>query len=228
MQLGNARTICWYVVFVGPLACAPTQVRSHSNPAATVAAWAAAVQKSDADQAYALLSTAVRSQLIPVAFAQEWQSIEQERHEQAKQLEDALQIRVVQDERARLLVDGAAVQVAREAGGWRLETPLLEGTHAATPQDALRHLVSALSARNFDAVMHSLSSTRREGMKSMVDAFAANLQAHSGDGIEISGDHATFMWSDGQRRWKVTLLLEDGEWRIDELVPVDSAASRQP
>src|SRR5262249_38734619 len=109
--------------------------------------------------------------------------------------------------------------LVHEVVGWRLETPLLSFARASTPQEALRLFASAVEARNFDAVMRVLTSTRRDGLRQVIDAFVSGLKSHLGESIEVTGDRANLIWSDGKRRWKVTLKKEEGEWRVDDFSP---------
>jgi hypothetical protein len=33
----------------------------------------------------------------------------------------------------------------------------------------------------------------------------------------VSGEGAVLRWSDGKTRWRIKLVREDGEWRIDDV-----------
>jgi hypothetical protein len=201
--------------------CTPSDARPNViAPATGARAWAQAVERDDPKAAYALLADGVRRKVTYSMFAREWQETKQERQRQAAQLAAALRDGVVHGERGRLvLADGKSTVLVHESAGWRLDSPLLALGRASSPQEALRQLAAALEARSFDAVMRVLTSTRRDGLRQVLDTFVTGLRAHMGESIEVTGDRATVTWSDGKRRWRVILKREDGEWRIDDFAP---------
>ena len=153
-------------------------------------------------------------------FAQRWREAQRERTDQASALEAGLREDPQLGERARMtLADGKSADLVREAEGWRLEVPLMSPLRAGNPQDALRMLAAALEQRSFEATMRVLTSTRRDGFKGELEAFLAGLKAHIGTEIEVSGERAFLRWTDGagKVRWKVTLIRENGEWRVDDV-----------
>src|SRR5262249_46135122 len=115
-----------------------------------------------------------------------------------------------------VLADGKTTQLIREGDDWRLEAPLLSSARAATPQEALRLIASAIEARNFEGVMRLVTSRPREVMRKWVDACASGVKAHLGESIEVTNDRATLIWNDGRKRWRVILRKEEGEWRVDD------------
>jgi hypothetical protein len=183
-----------------------------------VQAWLDAVAKDDPRAAYDLLAAPVKKDMPYEVFAQRWKDTRPERDRQAAALRAALKEDPRLGERGKLLLnDGKVVPMIHEANGWRVETALLSSARAATPQDALRLLIGALEAHSYEGVLRLLTSTRRDGLKDVTEDFITGLKANLGQGIEVRSDRAMIQWSDGKRRWKVTLKKENGEWRIDDL-----------
>jgi hypothetical protein len=185
------------------------------DPGDTVSAWRAAVANDDPRAAYALLSPRVRAELTYSEFERQWKATAVERKRQVEamgadggELEAAAQL---------TLADGKKTRLVREAGGWRLETPLLTSSRASSPQEAMRLFATALEDRNFYAVARLLTSTRRDGLNAQLDAFVAGLRGSVGREVTIQGDRAIIEWKEGAKTWRVTLKREEGEWRIDDI-----------
>jgi hypothetical protein len=199
-------------------ACPGPRTRSDRPPSTAVQAWLDAVVRDDPRGAYDLLAAPVRKDMTYEVFARRWQESRPERERQVSALTAALKEDPRLGERGKLfLTDGKVVAMIHEPGGWRIEAPLLSSARAATPQDALRLLIAAIESHSYEGVLRLLTSTRREGLRDVTEAFVTGLKANIGQGIEVRGDRATIQWSDGKRRWKVTLKKENGEWRIDDL-----------
>jgi hypothetical protein len=189
-----------------------------ADPADTVRAWRAAVEKNDAHAAYALLSPRVRKDLPYAAFERQWQATREERAHQAAAMSatpiDSEGVTAAADVS---LADGKKTRLVREKSFWRLEQPLLTSSRASTPQEAMRLFATALEDRNFFAVMRLLTSTRKDGMATFLDGFVNGLRSNVGREITINNDRAVIEWKEGAKTWKITLKKEDGEWRVDDV-----------
>lgn len=190
------------------------------GPSATDAlrAWNEAVDRDDPRAAYALLSPAAQKQVPYEDFERRWRAHPEERRRQAHALGASLGGAAQIPERATVtLHDGQTATLVREGDVWRLESPLVSSVSAARPQDALRQFAIAVENRNFHAVMALLTSTRRDGLNQVIERFTTGLKAHVGGEIVITGDRAFIQWDDGKDKWKISLKLEDGQWRIDDI-----------
>lgn len=206
--------VSWLLSACGRLA-SPTPAGS---PRVTAKAWAESVRRENPDSSRALLSARASSELARGDLSLRWRDTQQERAAQADQVERAVEgPGGIREWATVTLGDGKTVSLVREEAGWRIEAPLLSSLHASGPEDALRFLASALETRNFDALVRILTSRRREGLHQALDSFIKGLKEHAPGEVEISGDRAFLRWSDGRLRWKVTLLREAGEWRIDDV-----------
>lgn len=180
--------------------------------------WLEANRRDDPRAAHALLTDAGKQAQPYDTFARRWRETRAERHAQARALEAAIGEATPTPERALMrLPDGKQVELLREKDGWRLETPLVSPMRATTPQEALRQLAAAIEARDLDAAMRALTASRRDGLRVTLDSFLGGLRTHLHDEIVVTGDRAFLSWTDGKVRWKVTLLRENGNWRIDDV-----------
>jgi hypothetical protein len=133
-----------------------------ADPADTVRAWRAAVEKNDAHAAYALLSPRVRKDLSYSEFERQWKATADERTRQAQAMAGAPGETTEVGASAEVaLADGKKTRLVREKKAWRLEQPLLTSSRASTPQEAMRLFATALEDRNFFAVMRLVTSTRK-------------------------------------------------------------------
>ena len=209
----HARALASLLALLAATACgAPS--RPIPDPRSAVSGYAAALRGDDPRAAYDLLTPAARRKLSFDDFSRQWREAAAERAEQRAALDGM----VGSSQIARLtLADGTSTGLVRDDGGWRLEAPLLSSSHAATPDDALRLFARAIEVRSLEGALRVLSSNRRARLRSALDAFVAGLAAHAGDEIVVSGDRAFLQFTDGKVRWKVTLVREEGDWRIDDI-----------
>lgn len=195
---------------------------THDDGTARAArAWATAATRDDPEAAYELLSITVRTRVSYEDFVRSWRAHPRERARQAAAIEAAARAGKGAGERGALLLpDGETTDVAREPGGWRLSRALVAAFRPSTPTEALQRLADAVEARSVQGILHLLSSDRQEAARDLLDSFAAGLRAHASDLFEISEDRAVLLWTDGTRRWRVTLKREQGAWRVDDFSPL--------
>jgi hypothetical protein len=212
--------------------CGGDAARRTTPPASQgVVAYVEVLRAGDAAQAYALLSDEVKAQLGFDDFALQWNESAGEREQQARALEEGLKGSADLGERAKVVYpDGRTVFLVREAGEWRLESAVISRVHAGQPHDAVSIFADALDRRDYQAVLRILTERRRDGIGEQVDSFVNSLleRLKSDDNtIETIGkDRAEMRWDDGQRRYKIILRKEGGEWRVDDihLRPAPSAS----
>jgi hypothetical protein len=196
------------------------------RPAADAArAYLDALAADDPRGAYDLLAADVRRDLRFPAFAAAWKAHRAERAAQRDALARALRADAAADERARVrFADGATTTLRRERGAWRLDAGLLAGRHAPAPAAALERFAAALTARSWLELLPVLTTRRREALAAQVDGFVASLGKQMADPRRridrLADDRAELAWDDGELRYKVVLLLDDGEWRVDDVVIV--------
>jgi hypothetical protein len=200
------------------LACGAASRGGDRSPRDAVAAWNDAVKRNDPHTAYALLSGPLRRAISYEDFARRWQASARERSQQTTDLGAGLREEAGLGERARVtLADGKTADLVHEPSGWRLEAPLMAPVRASTPQDALRLLAAAIEARSYEGLLRILTQRRREALSLQVEAFERGLKSRLGEPIEVSGDRVFFEWSEGRLRFRVTLVREQGEWRVEDV-----------
>ena len=181
-----------------------------------VDAWRHALASDDADAAYRLLTPATRKQLPADAWRARWKESRAERLAMAASLEAPPGPAI--DERATVtLRDGAGFELRREAGAWRLGAPLAAGLVARTPGAALARLHAALGGESAEAILRLIAAKRREPLRELLGAFRRGLVDHAADVVEVSPERALLEWTDGPARYRVDLVREGADWRVDDV-----------
>ncbi|MBT8495443.1 MAG: hypothetical protein KJO07_20510 [Deltaproteobacteria bacterium] len=202
---------------LGAVACGGGQARTTSA-ADAVDTYITAVENDDPKLAYALLSNEVRKSLPFAKFEAAWKRSAKERQMQAAALDQARKTRP--DLGARAVVefkDGRAVSLSREATRWRLERALVGRVVASKPRDAVRALTKAVQAADFEAFVAILSKRKREALVRLLSSLGRSLEANKDHFIQRIGERrAQLFLEDKTGRYRVTLVREDGQWRVDD------------
>jgi hypothetical protein len=198
------RLVALAIVVVG---CAhhPT---ARLDPQLTLHAWSEAIAHNDPHTAYALLSSSLKSRLSESDFTLQWKAAPAELSEQ----QDGVRTATVNRQAAVHQRDGRALVLARENGLWRLAGPRPSDEGAETPEEALRRLIDALDARDFDALLRVLAEPLRSSIEQALSDRLEKLRASvKKGGIEASGDHARIRYDS---RYHIDLIQENGRWRV--------------
>ncbi|HEY2903862.1 MAG TPA: hypothetical protein VGL59_24970 [Polyangia bacterium] len=200
--------------------CAAGCAHPPPGPAASVAAFAAAVDRRDYQAAYALTSADYQKRVPLVAFRLELDA----RAVDGRPLVERLAPRTPGVPRVTLeLSDGETMPLVQEGGTWRLDAPSLDPFPRRTPRAALRSFVRALEQRRYDVLVHFAPSRYRVNLtaeklrqmwegehkadnQKLLAALHANLEAPI---VEL-GDEAHMPYGDRVVRF----MREDGDWTI--------------
>ncbi|MCB9571909.1 MAG: hypothetical protein H6709_07420 [Kofleriaceae bacterium] len=179
----------------------------------------AALRADDAHRAYDLLSGDVRKAVSYDEFALQWKQSKAEREWQARVLEDSLRGDPDVGERALASYsDGKMVALEREGKAWRLESALVSHSKASRPRDAIRMFAEALAHDDLDGLLRTLTTRRRDGLRTQVEGFLKGLEKRIDDKIdEIGADRAELRWDENDIQYRIVLRKEDGEWRVDDI-----------
>jgi hypothetical protein len=178
------------------------------DPQLGLRAWSEAIAHNDPHTAYALLSSSVKSRVGESDFTLQWKAAPAELSDQ----QDSLRAATVNRQAAVHQRDGRALVLVREDGLWRVASPRPRDEGADSPEEALRRLVDALDARDFDAVLRVLAEPLRSSLEQALGERLEKLRASiKKGGIEASGDHARIRYDS---RYHIDLIQENGRWRI--------------
>lgn len=184
-----------------------------------VNAYVSTLRADDPRGAWNLLSAEARKGMTFDEFKAAWKASAAERKRQAEQMEEGLKGDPNMVERATVTYkDGKTVQLQHDGTRWRLDSGLVSRTIARTPLDAIDIFARAIDEREFDSVMAVLTQRRRDGINKFVGEFAASLRKQkSEEGIQFMGkNRAELAWDENGMRYKVTLIREGDEWRVDD------------
>ncbi|MCA9675323.1 MAG: hypothetical protein H6708_06490 [Kofleriaceae bacterium] len=214
------RGLCLLVAIAAAGASACGGAVGRGSPAsASVRELVAALRADDAHRAYDLLSGDVRKAVSYDEFALQWKQSKAEREWQARVLEDSLRGDPDVGERALASYsDGKMVALEREGKAWRLESALVSHSKASRPRDAIRMFAEALAHDDLDGLLRTLTTRRRDGLRTQVEGFLKGLEKRIDDKIdEIGADRAELRWDENDIQYRIVLRKEDGEWRVDDI-----------
>lgn len=205
-------------------ACGPAPGVSAARPAAdAIVAYRAAINAKSPAQAYAQLSSVLRARISYKDFAASWEKTAAERASLGADLQGATASASAVAEQARVeFANGQALQVVREGSQWRLAQPLVSGLATTSPSDAVRALARAISDRDIDGALQTLTKRRRTAIARHVRGFVSGLGQHANEATVSEGEgRRVLRWEEAQVQYELVLLLEEGEWRIDDIVVRD-------
>lgn len=205
-------------MLIAVVACGGRAGPAPSLTAGT-AAYAAALRADDPRAAWNLLSRELRAELDYASFSARWHESRAEREQQARELEGAMASDTAFARRARVrYADGKTVRLSHDLEGWRLDSPLVSRDVAHSPLDAVELFAAAVEQRDFQAVLGALTARRREGINAFINQFAAALRTNKRErGVEYQGrNRAVLQWDEDGTRYKIILVREQDEWRVDD------------
>jgi hypothetical protein len=193
------------------------------GPTASVAAFAAAVDRRDYQAAYALTSSDYQKRVPLAAFRAEVDTAAADARPMAARLAPAPA--GASASRVSLeLADGDALALVQEGDGvWRIDAPPLEPFPRRTPRAALRSFVRALDQRRYDVLVRFAPGRYRAGLtaeklrqmwegegKGDNQKLLAELRANLNAPIVELGDEAHMPYGEHE----VHFLREEGAWTI--------------
>lgn len=184
-----------------------------SDPEPALVAWRQAIAMGDAHAAYKLLSSSLRAHVSESDFALQWKAAQADLSAQEEALHAPYAVRRASVE----LSDGRAWPLVRDPDRWRVAAahPLEPG--GDTPEDALRRLIAAIDARDFDALVGLLAEPLRTTVEqALADRVSRLKTAVRHGGIEMSGSNSsgTSARLRYDARYHIDLVLENGRWRV--------------
>jgi hypothetical protein len=190
------------------LGCAHTRPHPTADPAPLLNAWAQAIAADQPAAGWKLLSAALRARGNENDFALAWHAAAADLAAQAPWLGKAWTLRRASAE----LPDGRALPLTRDGNLWRIAAARPQSVGGDTPEDALRRLIAAAEARDFDAVLGLLGEPLRATVESALADRLEHLKAalHKG-ALEISGNPTRIRYD---ARYHIDLVQENGRWRI--------------
>ena len=178
------------------------------DPRLVLRAWSEAIAHDDPHTAYGLLSSSLKSRLSEPDFIVQWKAAPAELTTQL----DALRSSTLDRQAALRQRDGRALVAVFESGAWRLAAPRPSDDGADSPAEALRRLVDALDARDFDAILRQLAEPLRSSLESALQDRLEKLRAAvKKGGIDATADHARILYDS---RYHIDLIQENGRWRV--------------
>lgn len=177
------------------------------------------LRNSDARPAYEMLSDEERKRIPYKQWEAQWKLHESERKNQAEELEASLKTHGVVDASAVLrFEDGKRVSLQKEARGWRLDQALVSQKVASTPEDALTIFSVALTQGRVAPLLQILSKRHRDGITEKLQRFHSSLKSELENDSEVflvNEKRAEITWHVEELRYRLVLVLEDGDWYVD-------------
>jgi hypothetical protein len=212
---------------VAALSCACAGAAS-SDPDRVLRAYAQAIEKGRATEAYALLSDESKKS---ISFEQ-FQRVLKENAEEVRALAQSLRQPQVAPPRVTATVTGpdgeSAILLIYEQGAWRVDASAIDLYSQRTPEAAVRAFLRAYENRRFDVLLKFVPDDQREGLtptelqkswegeeRQDMDRLTSSLRASLPmSKVELFGDRATLAFGAGGN---VELVRERGLWKIEDL-----------
>lgn len=187
-------------------ACSGPQI---PDPKLAARRWNDALQRGDADAAYALLSESARQ-----AYGREGvkRVLARDREELLAVVAAATSQNAQLETLARVgYGDGHSASVVLEDGAFRVAAAAALPARATTPEAALLELREVLARRSFAGLLRVLTADAGSTLDSHLTSVVAALADPGAVEIEIDGRRATVRLRGGHT---VKLEREDGAWRV--------------
>lgn len=186
-------------------------VSTIPEPDDVVAAYAAAVERGDADAIYALMSEESRRAISREQLRRVVKDQKVELAEHAKAL--GSQQRAIEAQAEIRYDDGEIVGLDLDDGTFRVTAADGLPASAKTPEQALSQLRKVLARRSYAGLLRVLSPRTRAAMEKDLRSLVEGLTEPDSLRIEVVGDAATITVPGGHR---VQLRREDGIWHVDD------------
>jgi hypothetical protein len=198
------------------LALAAGCARPVPEPQSVLGSYVAALERDDPCAAWTLLARPVRIRISEAEFTRRWRESPDERRAQAARLRARLAAAGPDPRAALTFPDGSQVALVREERQWRMVSATLGDLHAATPEEALRHFVTAVESRRYDLLLGILADPLRGEVERQVRERLERLRAalDRPHDLEVNGDRARFQYDP---RFRIDLQRQNGEWRVYDL-----------
>jgi len=198
------------LVAASPLA-ACSQHATIPKPTPVVDAYAAAVERGDADAIYRMMSEESRRAISRQEIGRVLKEQRAELVAHAKELRSAE--RVVNAHAEVRYDDGEVVSLDLNDGEFRVTAADALPASARSPAQALSQLRRVLARRSYAGLLRVLSPRTRAAMERDMRALVEGLTEPESLQIEVVGDAATVSIPGGHQ---VKLKREDGVWHVDD------------
>ncbi len=119
---------------------------------------------------------------------------------------------------AKATGDKGAVVLLREASGWRLQAPFWQPTGTSSPRASMRQLANALARSDWGAIVGLLTRERQEQLGDAMLTLLGSIGKYSENAfLSNDGTRASLRWTENNIHFKLDFLLEDGQWRLNDL-----------
>lgn len=200
--------------------------RASADPAATLTAYADAVDAGRPADAYALLSTDAKKSIPFGTF----QRMLKDNSEETKELAQALR-RPASAPRVTAAVTpqgGPPLLLVYEDGEWRVDAASVDLYSQSTPERAVAAFIRAYENRRFDILLRFVPDAQKQGLDAaalqkawtaeqkddierLIQALRAQLPTAR---FELLGDRATLAFGSGGT---LELVREEGLWKVEDL-----------
>lgn len=208
---GAARPLWLAGALVAAALTGCTHVRSIPEPDDVVTAYAAALERGDADAIYALMSEESRRAVSREELRRVVKDQKAELAAHAKAL--GSQQRAIEAQAEIRYDDGEIVGLDLEDGAFRVTAADGLPASAKTPEQALSQLRKVLARRSYAGLLRVLSPRTRAAMEKDLRSLVEGLTEPDSLRIDVVGDTATITVPGGHQ---VLLRREDGIWQVDD------------
>lgn len=209
------------IALIGALALAACGPRPGTMTASEgLGAYVTALRGDDPKPLYEMLTKAQREAIPYETWAADWKAHKAERAWQADQVADRWSGRLRAQADVKF-ADGQTIHLQQADQGWRLDQALVSTSATPSAAHALEQLRTALAKQSLPALFALMSKERREGIEQQLRDFQDGLAQQDTDGhsdfYPVGDKRYELSWRHLGVRYRLVFVLEEANWRLDEL-----------
>lgn len=185
------------------------------GPSRAILEYADALERGDADGAWALLDEDARRGRSREEHAALLEANGTELREQGDQLDRAARGDGVRAQARVRLASGETVVLVLEEGQWRIDGGVLDAAGLRTPRDAVAAFRRALMRRDLPGIERVLSRQTRAEWEEEIRRVVESTADEADLEVEVQGNRARVRTTGGG---SIVLVRESGEWRVVDVV----------
>jgi hypothetical protein len=200
----------WFSISLTAFSCCGSNLTA--TPHSLLQRYITAVYKNQPDLAYSLLDQKTKSTISKNDFVAQWNAMQAELKEHARQLEKQLEQPLVLKATVRYS-SGMHIEMTHENGSWKIDEGMTASYPTPTPIEALSLFLRAIEEKNYKNLLLLLTKAKRDQLEEDMADRVNGLKQLLSQPLEIKGDKEILRYGS---RYKMELTKEGEQWKIQD------------